>query len=50
MDEIAVDRNKAVAGADAGLGGGGAGGDKIDENGHFYSPNRLMWGGAAGAE
>ena len=50
MDEIAVDRNKAVAGADAGLGGRGAGGDKIDENGHFFSPNRLMWGGAAGAE
>ena len=38
-DEIAIDRDQAIAGLDTGPGGRGMGGDLIDKNGHRGSPD-----------
>ena len=45
--EIAVDGDQAVAGPDAGFGGGGMRGDAINENGHGFFSKASEIGGAA---
>ena len=47
VDEIAVDGDQAVAGPDAGFGGGSMRGDAIDENGHVFFSKASEIGGAA---
>ena len=47
VDEIAVDGDQAVAGPDAGFGGGSMRGDAIDENGHGFFSKASEIGGAA---